>query len=71
MQSAIEWHLNKKKYPLAIMCTQGSFTTQKKSITELLHKVHLQIPFPKTMKRLSLNNSRKEDLAYLDSGDKN
>jgi len=42
----------------------SSFTTQKKSITELC-RMHLQIPSPKTMKSLSLKHRRKKDLPSL------
>jgi len=40
-------------------CTRENFTTQKKSMAEL-HRMHLQIPSPKTMKSLSLNHRRKK-----------
>jgi len=45
-------------------CTRESFTTKKKSMAEL-RRMHPQIPFPKTMKSLSLNHRGKKGLPSL------
>jgi len=64
MQSAIERYLKEKNYPLGIPHSREFHVTQEKSIAEL-HRMHLQISSPKTMRSLSLNQSRKEVLLSL------
>ena len=64
IQSAIERYLKEKTLHSWAWCSLGSFATQKKSIAEL-HRLHPQIPSPKTTRSLSLNHRRKGGLPSL------
>ena len=64
IQSAIERYLKEKTLHSCPSCGLGSFTTKKKSITEL-HRLHPQIPSPMTTRSLSLDNRSKEGLLSL------
>ena len=64
IQSATERYLKEKTIHGWASRSRESFTTQKKSIAEL-HRLHHQIPSPKTTRSLSLNHRRKESLQSL------
>ena len=69
VQSAIERYLIEKTFHSCPPCSPGSFTTQKKSFAEL-HRLHPQIPSPKTTRCLSLNH-KKRRFTIIDLGDEN
>ena len=64
VQSAIERYLTGKTLHSCPSCSPGSFIAQKNSISEL-HRLHSQIPSPKTTRRLNLNHRRKEGFPSL------
>ena len=64
IQCAIKRYLKEKTLHRWASCSLGSFTTEKKSIAEL-HRLHPQIPSPKTTRSFSLNHRRKEGLPSL------
>ena len=61
IQSATERYLKEKTLHSWVLCSLGSFTTQKKSNAEL-HRRHPQSPSPKTTRSVSLNHRGKEGL---------
>ena len=63
-QSAIERYFKEKTFHIWATCSRGSFLTQMKSIAEL-HRLHPQIPSPKTTRSLKLKHRRKEALPSL------